>query len=258
MNLYQFCIDTARRILPKKVLAGIRSILVRNLKGDPKAVFTEIHRRNIWGYRESVSGGGSTLLYTQKLRTTLPRLIAELKADSILDLPCGDLNWMSQIDLPVSRYIGGDIVEQVVVDAQNNSGRPGREFRVLDLCKDPLPKTDVLLCRHCLMHLSEDMVFLALSNILRSDIRYLVTSTFPKSKNRSIRTGDFFPINLCSEPYSLPAPSHALEDWTPPFDEHYLGVWDIAALRKFALAGGSPRLVSAIAGPPTQRETSSR
>jgi hypothetical protein len=40
--------------------------------------FTEIFQRNIWGYQETVSGGGSTLHYTRKLRETLPELIGDL------------------------------------------------------------------------------------------------------------------------------------------------------------------------------------
>lgn len=244
--MFTHCIDLTRRVLPERVLVWARSRIVRNLTGGPKTVFTEIHRRNIWGYQESLSGAGSTLHYTQKLRTTLPQLIGELKVDSLLDLPCGDFNWMRQVDLTVSRYIGGDIVSAVIADAQAKYGRPGREFQVMDLCNDPLPKVDVLFCRHCLMHLSEEMIFLALSNILRSDIRYLLTTTFPRGNNRSIRTGYFFTINLCSEPYGLPPPIHALDDWVPPFAQQCLGLWEIAALRQFALAGGNPRLISTV------------
>lgn len=108
------CIDIARKTLPSPVLVWLRSQMVRNLKGTPREVFTEIYRRNIWGYQETVSGGGSTLHYTEKVRQTLPGLLADLNIGTMLDLPCGDYHWMSEIELPVAHYIGADIVPHLV------------------------------------------------------------------------------------------------------------------------------------------------
>ena len=167
------CIDFARRTLPAPALVWLRSQMVRNLKGGPREVFTEIYRRNIWGYQETASGGGSTLHYTQRVRQSLPVLIGDLDIHTLLDLPCGDFHWMSEIQLPIKHYIGCDIVPILVQSTRIRYGRPDREFRTVDLCQDPLPKADLLLCRDCLMHLSEEMIFRALANIVRSDIRYL-------------------------------------------------------------------------------------
>jgi hypothetical protein len=69
--LFTACIDVARKTLPPPALNWLRSQMVRNLKGTPRDVFTEIYRRNIWGYQETVSGGSSTLHYTEQLRQTL-------------------------------------------------------------------------------------------------------------------------------------------------------------------------------------------
>ena len=90
--LFTACIDIARKTLPSPVLIWLRSQMVRNLKGAPRDVFTEIYRRNIWGYQETVSGGGSTLHYTEKVRQSLPELLAELNIGTVVDLPCGDFH----------------------------------------------------------------------------------------------------------------------------------------------------------------------
>ena len=206
--------------------------MVSNLQGGPREVFSEIYRRNIWGYQETVSGGGSTLHYTKKLREALPELLSDLNVGSLLDLPCGDFHWMSEVNLPVARYIGSDIVARLVTNARVRYGRPDREFITLDLCNDDLPSTDMLLCRDCLMHLSEDMILLALSNIIRSDIRYLLTTTYPDGQNRSIRIGDWFTVNLCAPPYNFPPPLRTIDDWIPPFDRRQLGLWEIETLRQ--------------------------
>ena len=230
------CIDIARRTLPAPVLIWLRSQMVRNLHGGPREVFTEIYRRNIWGYQETASGGGSTLHYTQRMRQTLPELIGDLDIHTMLDLPCGDFHWMSEVRLPIKHYIGCDIVPILVQNTRIRYGRPDREFRTVDLCQDTLPQADLLLCRDCLMHLSEEMIFRALANIVRSDIKYLLTSTYPDGQNRSIRNGDWFTVNLCAPPYNLPAPIRTIDDWVPPFDRRQLALWEIESLRPAILA----------------------
>src|SRR5260370_61794 len=81
--------------------------------------FTWVYKRNHWGDRESVSGPGSTLRYTENLRKQLPLLFAEYKVRKVLDAPCGDFNWMQEdvkeIDID---YVGADIVPQLV---ENNN-----------------------------------------------------------------------------------------------------------------------------------------
>jgi hypothetical protein len=230
----KFSISVARRVLPASLLMRLRSLAVRRLKGDPKEVFTQIHDKNIWGYEESVSGAGSTLEYTESLRQSLPGLLRELKIESMLDLPCGDFNWMRKVELPVLRYIGADIVEPLIAKNQAKYGggiHPAREFRVLDLSKDDLPRVDLIFCRDCLMHLNEGLALACLRNIARSEIPYLLTTTYDGTKNRVIQTGDWFPINLCAPPYNLPPPLRKLDDWMPPFDKRHVGLWKIAVLR---------------------------
>lgn len=213
------------------MLVWLRSRMVRNLQGTPREIFTEIYRRNIWGYQETVSGASSTLNYTEQLRQALPGLLTDLEVGTMLDLPCGDFHWMCEIDLPVKHYIGGDIVPHLVQATRIRHGRPNREFRTLDLCNDPLPKADLLFCRDCFIHLSEDMIARAVANILRSDIKYLLTTTYPEGRNRAIHNGDWFTVNLCAAPYNFPPPIRVLEDWVPPFDRHQLALWEIDSLR---------------------------
>ncbi|SEM31644.1 class I SAM-dependent methyltransferase [Bradyrhizobium sp. OK095] len=229
--LFSIFIDVARQTLPTSALIWLRTQMVRNLQGTPGDVFGQIYRRNIWGYKETVSGGGSTLHNTQRVRENLPGLIGDLGIHTLLDLPCGDLHWLSKIDLPVSHYIGGDIVPELIERTREQHGRSDRTFIQIDICNDLLPQADMLLCRDCFIHLSEDMIFRAIDNILRSNIRYLLTTTFPDGRNRSIRTGDFFTIDLCAPPYNFPPPLRVLEDWVPPFDRRQLALWEVESLR---------------------------
>jgi hypothetical protein len=229
--IFSIAIDIARQTLPASALIWLRTQMVRNLRGTPDEVFSEIYRRNIWGYKETASGGGSTLHNTQRVRESLPGLIGDLGINTLLDLPCGDLHWLSKIELPVLHYIGGDIVPELIERTTKQHGRPDRTFLQIDLCNDPLPKADLLLCRDCFIHLSEDMIVGAIDNILQSNIRYLLTTTFPNGKNRAIRTGDFFTINLCAPPFNFPPPIKTLDDYVPPFDRRQLALWEVETLR---------------------------
>jgi len=72
----------------------------------PKAVFTNIYNTNRWGSSESVSGLGSELKNTEVLVEFLGKLFRELGIQSVLDLPCGDFNWMKQMGLSGRRHRG--------------------------------------------------------------------------------------------------------------------------------------------------------
>ena len=65
----------------------------------PQAVFAEIYQTNRWNDSESRSGAGSSLRETETLRAELPALLARHRIESIADIPCGDFNWMSAVDL---------------------------------------------------------------------------------------------------------------------------------------------------------------
>lgn len=235
--IFSAAIDIARRTLPSPALTWLRTRMVRNLRGTPDEVFREIYRRNIWGYKETASGGGSTMHHTQRVREGLPALLDELKVRTLLDLPCGDFHWLSKIELPIQHYIGADIVPELVARTGNQHSRPNRTFLQIDLCNDSLPAADLLLCRDCFIHLSEDMIDQAINDILRSNIKYLLTTTYPAGRNRSIRTGDFFSIDLCAPPYNFPPPVKALDDYAPSYERRQLGLWEVESLRKIRRSG---------------------
>jgi hypothetical protein len=201
-------------------------------------VFTRIYRSNAWGGRESVSGHGSDLAHTAKLVGELPPLFRSLGIASILDIPCGDFNWMQTVPMDGIDYLGADIVEELVHKVQMRHAGNRLRFQRLDVRLDDLPKVDLILCRDCLVHLSTNDVFLALRNVCRSQSRYLLTTTFPwRQENPDIATGRWRPINFEAAPFRLPQPLHILNEKhggrKVKFGDKSLGLWsigDIAAV----------------------------
>ena len=45
----------------------------------PKELFTNYYHENFWANPETVSGGGSTLEYTENIRREIPKLLEEYK-----------------------------------------------------------------------------------------------------------------------------------------------------------------------------------
>jgi hypothetical protein len=119
-----------------------------------KQTFERIYAENLWGDPESRSGPGSSILRTRLLRPALTQLFHEIGIRSILDLPCGDFNWMRLTDLTGISYTGADIVPNIV--DRNNAlySNASRQFVSLDMTTDPLPTAELILCRDGLVHFS--------------------------------------------------------------------------------------------------------
>lgn len=164
--------------------------------------FTDIYEKNLWGSEESISGSGSELKSTKLLIQELPLLFSKFDIKSILDIPCGDFNWMKSVDLCGASYIGADIVSPLI--EQNRVKYPNTDFRVLDLTKDNLPKVDLVFVRDCLGHLSNENVLKAIDNIKKSGSKYLLATSFTKwNFNPEIQDGGWKCINLMIEPFFL-------------------------------------------------------
>ena len=60
-------------------------------------VFKDIYRTNVWGGNDSVSGTGSDSYQTRVISKELPILFRDFRISRMLDVPCGDLNWMKDV-----------------------------------------------------------------------------------------------------------------------------------------------------------------
>ncbi len=189
-----------------------------------KDVFSYIYRTNKWGCDESRSGKGSDLAITQTLREALPAALEDLGVSSIVDLPCGDMNWITQIDLSQYRYVGADIVAELI--EANRRAYPDLEFIRLDICEEKIPQADLVLCRDLFVHLSFSDIEVAMNNVFSSPLRYLACTTFPKiEENQDKLTGNHRKLNMAIEPFRLGEPMLMIDD--DPRIDKFLGVWKV-------------------------------
>ena len=197
---------------------------------DMRRRFERMYETNLWAGSESRSGVGSSLASTARLRAELPALLRTLGVRRLLDVPCGDFHWMSEVDLAGIDYIGGDIVGAAVEHVRSRYERVGRHFLVLDLTAGPLPAADAVFCRDCLVHFSFANIERAFREVRASGARHLLTSTFTgRADNADIVDGDWRPLNLERAPFNLPPPMARIiegcEEEGGAYADKTIGVW---------------------------------
>lgn len=178
-----------------------------------KEVFTSYYKKNSWNGKESVSGPGSDYEQTKFLIPELEILLKNLKINTMLDVPCGDFNWMRKVDLGKIKYHGGDIVDELIKINNNKYRSRNIKFSVIDIVNDKLPKVDLIMVRDCLVHLPIDDVFKALKNIKASGSKYLLTTNFlwdHENANQNIDIGGWRRINLNKSPFNFKYPNRII------------------------------------------------
>jgi hypothetical protein len=176
-------------------------------------IFHNKFKTNAWASKESVSGTGSELDITKDLRVGLQNLLKKYNIKTMLDAPCGDFNWMKEMDLSNINYIGADIVHEII---EKNKSLYNFDFKVINIITDKIPDVDLLLVRDCLVHLSNDNILKFIENVKNSNVKYLLTTSFTDKNlghewrksvlNTNMPDGGWRPINLEIEPYKLTNP----------------------------------------------------
>jgi len=172
------------------------------------------------GGQETLCGSGSTVASTSRLRRWLPELLNSYPIATINDAGCGDLNWISTLDLSGFDYLGIDVVEH---QRWADIASPGIRFQVADICSVLLRPADLTICRDVLIHLPNEMVLQAVNNLSMTS-KYLLATSFEGASNlrRKIVPGEFAKLDLEARPFKLGPPILKLRE---KFRGKYLGFW---------------------------------
>jgi glycosyltransferase involved in cell wall biosynthesis len=232
-----------RRMLPARARGMIRRVFsgaatVRLLPAEAvrdfalKEKFSEVYDKNIFGGGKSRSGEGSDMVQTAAIRREIPPLLKSLGVKSFLDAPCGDWYWMRHVELPVERYIGVDIVEDLIAKNQREHGTEKITFQCLNLASSELPKVDLIFSRDCLVHLSFADAHKIIANFKRSGAKYLLTTTFTQRKVNDDLGSEFWrPLNKQLPPFNFPPPQLLINEGCTEgnnmFMDKCLGLWKL-------------------------------
>jgi len=169
--------------------------------------FSRIASSNMWGSQETPCGPGSTVEACKPILEALPRWISKFEVKSIVDLGCGDWNWMKHLDLSGIQYDGFDVVEFFIAGNRKYETRNIR-FHHADILEAEIPTSDLVICKDVLGHLPNDLVLKVLDKV-KGKARLLAASTsvvWPSSKRVGMRVGAFSPIDLEGKPFNVGIP----------------------------------------------------
>jgi hypothetical protein len=237
--------NTGKKIIPVRfkdpIKEAIRPLVNRVLRKEVvapqqlKEKFSEIYEKNIFGGGVSRSGEGSDLIQTEVVRRELPRIVKEFSIKTFLDAPCGDWFWMRETNLAVEKYIGVDIVENMIEKNKRTYGSSSCTFLCMNLAMDPLPKADMIFSRDCLVHLNFRDALSIIRNFKKSGATYLLTTTFKdrKKNNELIGVDNFWrPLNMCLAPFNFPEPvlfvNEACSEEVGQYADKGLGLWRLS------------------------------
>ena len=177
-------------------------------------IFQHYFDTQFWGTDVSTSGPNSDPKFTPQLRLQLQQLLNELAPTTLLDAGCGDANLIQYLDLKDTHYIGVDCVPGLVAQAQATfADTINRQFMVLDIVTEPLPKAELVLCRDVVHYLPNNLIARFLDNVKHSGAKYLLithNTQCATSANDVTEIGKFRPVNLCYPPFHFPEPKQVI------------------------------------------------
>jgi len=194
--------------------------------------FSAVYKNRVWlngRQAGALSGLGSEVANTGVIRDQLPQMLKSLGTRTLLDIGCGDFNWMKEIRLPCA-YIGVDIVRDLIKVNAIRYGGERRRFAALDATREPLPQADAVLCREVLFHLSFEDIWSLIENVRRSGTSFFIATTDNDLRmNADILSGDFRFLNLQQRPFCFPDPSFSIADNAVATDR-VLACWEVVNL----------------------------
>ena len=166
---------------------------------------------------ESLSGLGSDLEICKKLILDLNVFIKKNNIKSILDLACGDFNWMKILieSNNIEKYLGLEIVNHIVKNNNELYSNDKIKFMTCDIINDTLPKNyDLVIIRDFFIHIKNNEILKVLAKIKETS-KFIAINTFPKIKTNVDL--DYFghhrDINIEIPPFNMNNPHLRMEDY---------------------------------------------
>lgn len=234
-----------KTLLPRPLSGGITTLRRRWQSGrdarrSRAEVFAEIYRRGSWGRAPEGFCSGTGSVDEAIVGPYVEAVARELRAFGphkpvLVDLGCGDFRLGRCFVELASRYVGVDVVPELIAHLAATAAAPGVSFQCLDLCTDPLPAGDVAFLRQVLQHLSNAEIAAILPKLRQYRAVYItehlpspgpgVVPNLDKVHGGTIRLARRSGVFLDQPPFNLDpsrlalvleVPGHPLDDGADP------------------------------------------
>lgn len=163
-------------------------------------------------------------LTTQLLKMELLKLFKGLEIKTLIDVPCGEIHWVKEMNPFVRKYIGVDKRDEIIEKNRENYGSMYLTFEQLDCTRDLLPKSDLIFCHDAFNDCTSNEILAALLLFKKSGAKYfLATMHTDTEKNSKGGKGGFTPINWQLKPYDFPKPLLTIHD--PSCENKKYALW---------------------------------
>lgn len=159
---------------------------------------------------QSLCGSGSWKEQARDAQEFIQEKIIEHQYESILDLGCGDWNWMEEIDFKGAKYLGVDADAEMIYNNSVKYAFNEISFRCADIFKMDIPEVDLVICRDVLFHVRPELAVCLINKLKqRSRLHFISTSFNREKKNQEprkyckIEDWFYYRINLLTEPFNL-------------------------------------------------------
>jgi len=129
---------------------------IKEPKQTDEKKFKEIYKSKWWGDQDDFfSGQGSLPENTKPYEQYVEKFIKDNKIKSVVDLGCGDFQVGKRINWSNAKYIGVDIVKDLIKRNKKLYSNKKIKFIKKDIVKDKLPSADLCLIREVLQHMED-------------------------------------------------------------------------------------------------------
>ncbi len=165
--------------IPQKILQRLRALraawqMKQAGSKDVKNVFREIYMHHRWGKSDDgfFSGLGSLDENTRPYVAYVNQFMHENNITEVVDCGCGDFRVGRQLFLEGRKYVGIDVVDEIIKKNHEIYATKNIEFRELNIIEDDLPDGQLCLIRQVLQHLSNDSIINVISRLRK--FRYII------------------------------------------------------------------------------------
>lgn len=219
--------DLVKGLVPHSVLALRRRLKIAKLRRrfarlSMREAFEKTYSESLWGGGPGVfcSGAGSLGRVARIYVEYVCQFIRDHRIEVVVDLGCGDFRVGEPIAAVAQRYVGVDVVPELIAFLQHKYGSERIEFRCCDITEAELPSADCAFVRQVFQHLSNAEIAAVIPK-LRAYRYCLITEHYPpitdsfvpnrdKPHGPDMRLRDDSAVVLTAPPFSVASVSEIL------------------------------------------------
>lgn len=175
-----------------------------------KDIFSEIYEDKIWNNGDNsipLSGPGSSIENTIEVIHLLDTFIENNKCDSVLDLGCGDLTWVSKTKFFNNEkiiYTGIDVVGDLIEKHSAFFTGKNKFFFSQDIIKyKDIHQSTLIILRDVIFHLCNDEIISIFENIKNKFKFIAITSCLNETNNNNYNKWHFSEKNINNPPFNI-------------------------------------------------------